>query len=37
MRLFQFVEHNLSIGLMFLFGTDEDNLTLTVPVEFISA
>ena len=34
-RVFKFVEQNLSIGFMFLFGTDEDNLTLVVPEEFI--
>ena len=34
-RIFKFVEQNLSIGFMFLFGTDEDNLTLVVPEEFI--
>ena len=34
-RLFKFVEQNLSIGFMFLFGTDEDNLTLVVPDEFL--
>ena len=34
-RVFKFVEQNLSIGLMFLFGTDEDHLTLVVPEEFI--
>ena len=33
-RIFKFVEQNLSIGFMFLFGTDEDNLTLVVPEEF---
>ena len=34
-RVFKFVEQNLSIGFMFLFGTDEDNLTLVVPEEFL--
>ena len=34
-RIFKFVEQNLSIGFMFLFGTDEDNLTLVVPEEFL--
>ena len=34
-RVFKFVEQNLSIGFMFLFGTDEDHLTLVVPEEFI--
>ena len=34
-RVFKFVEQNLSIGFMFLFGTDEDNLTLVVPSEFL--
>ena len=34
-RVFKFVEQNLSIGFMFLFGTDEENLTLVVPEEFI--
>ncbi len=34
-RVFKFMEQNLSIGFMFLFGTDEDNLTLVVPEEFI--
>lgn len=34
-RVFKFVEQNLSIGLMFLFGTDEDNLTLVIPDEFL--
>ena len=34
-RIFKFVEQNLSIGFMFLFGTDEDHLTLVVPEEFI--
>lgn len=33
-RIFKFVEQNLSIGMMFLFGTDEDNLKLVVPDEF---
>ena len=34
-RVFKFVEQNLSIGFMFLFGTAEDNLTLVVPEEFL--
>lgn len=34
-RVFKFVEQNLSVGLMYLFGTDEDNLTLVVPDEFL--
>ena len=34
-RVFKFVQQNLSVGLMFLFGTDEDNLTLVVPDEFL--
>ncbi|MDD5942855.1 SEC-C metal-binding domain-containing protein [Fibrobacter sp.] len=34
-RVFKFVEQNLSIGFMFLFGTNEDNLTLVVPEEFL--
>ncbi len=33
-RVFKFVEQNLSIGFMFLFGTNEDNLALVVPEEF---
>ncbi|SHK91265.1 YecA family protein [Fibrobacter sp. UWEL] len=33
-RIFKFVEQNLSIGFMFLFGTNEDNLSLVVPDEF---
>ena len=34
-RVFKFVQQNLSIGLMFLFGTDDNNLTLVVPTEFL--
>ena len=33
-RVFKFVQQNLSVGLMFLFGTDENNLTLVIPEEF---
>lgn len=36
-RVFKFIAQNLTLGLMYLFGTNEDNLTLVIPMDLMFA